>query len=244
MLPKAVAEQSVHTTAGWEPPMKPMRGVMIGAIVAAFSLVPAGAQSYDALGYPMGPTYNDGSPFYGSRDPREGKVQATTFVARSPGVSALGHGTIVVEPGAGGTGDADAAAFESALVDQLTRAGYRTDAPSTAGGQVVEYVVRHDVIAPPEPRRNPVGGGVSVGVGNHGWSGVGVGIGIDLSKPRGPLIATQLEARIRDTATKELLWQGRAEVITRDGDKHWTLPMTAERLWAALFKGFPRPISI
>jgi hypothetical protein len=243
MFPKAVAEQAVAATAGWEPPMTPMSRVLIGSVVAAFSLVAAGAQPYDASGYPMGPMYDDG-PFYGGRDPREGKVQASTLVASSPGISALGHGPIVLAPGPGGTGGPDVAAFESALVDQLARVGYRTDAPSAAGGQIVEYVVRHDVIAPPEPSHSPVGGGVSVGIGNHGWSGVGLGIGIDLSKPRGPLVATRLEARIRDAATKELLWQGRAEVITRDGDKHWTPPATAARLWAVLFKGFPRPISI
>ena len=222
--------------------MKPMPGVLMGAMVAASSLAPSQAQPYDASGYPMGPMYDDG-PYYGGHDPREGKVQASTFVANSPGASALGHGTIVLAPGPVGLGSTDIAAFEPALVNQLARAGYRTDAPSGPGGQIVEYMVRHDVIAPPEPRHSPLGGGVSVGVGNHGWSGVGLGIGIDLSKPRGPLVATRLEARIRDSATKELLWQGRAEVITRDGDKHWTPPATAERLWAALFKGFPRPTS-
>ena len=222
--------------------MKLMPRVLIGAIVAASSWAGIEAQPYDASGYPMRPMYGDG-PFYGGRDPREGRVQASTFVASSPGAGALGHGTIVLAPGPDSMGGTDIAAFEPALVDQLTRAGYRTDAPPAAVGQIVEYVVRHDVIAPPEPRHGPVGGGVSVGVGSHGWSGVGVGIGIDLSKPRGPLIATRLEARIRDSATKELLWQGRAEVITRDGDKHWTPPATAARLWAALFKGFPRPIS-
>lgn len=223
--------------------MNLMPRVLIGAVVAAFSLARAEAQPYDASGYPMGPMYDD-RPFYGGRDPREGKVQASTFVASSAGASALGHGTIVLAPGSGGMAGADIAAFEPALVDQLTKAGYRTDAPSNSGQQIVEYFVRHDVIGPGEPSHGPVGGGLSVGVGNHGWSGVGLGIGIDLSKPRGPLIATHLEAQIRDSVTKELLWQGRAEVITRDGDKHWTPPATAERLWAALFKGFPRPISI
>ena len=221
--------------------MKPMLGVLIGATVAALSLARAQAQPYDASGYPMGP-YDD-RPFYGGRDPREGKVQASTFVAGGSSASALGHGPIVLAPGPGGMAGSDVAAFEPPLVDQLKRAGYRTDVPSSAVGQIVEYVVRHDVIAPPEPRHPPVGGGLSLGVGSHGWSGVGVGIGIDLSKPRGPLIATRLEAQIRDSATKELLWQGRAEVITREGDKHWSPPEAAARLWAALFKGFPRPIS-
>lgn len=203
--------------------MKPTGGILIAAAVAGFAQSPLQAQG---------------------RDPREGKVQASTFVASSPNASTLGHGSIVLAPGPAGTAaDADVAAFEPALVEQLAKAGYRTEGSSTAGGQVVEYVVSHAVVAPPEPSRGPISGGVSVGVGNHGWSGLGLGIGIDLSKPRGPLVATRLEARIRDAATKELLWQGRAEVIVREGDRRWTPQATAARLSATLFKGFPRPIS-
>src|SRR5947207_2258651 len=109
--------------------MNLMPRVLIGAVVVAFSSARAEAQSYDASGYPMGPMYDD-RPFYGGRDPREGKVQASTFVASSPGASALGHGTIVLAPGPGRMAGADIAAFEPALVDQLAKAGYRTDAPS------------------------------------------------------------------------------------------------------------------
>lgn len=182
------------------------------------------------------------SGYYGSyrgRDPREGKVEAATFVANSPNIGALGHGPIALAPAAGGEPSAlEASTFESAIVGQL--AGYQTDAVSHGGGQLVEYVVSHDVIQPPEGRRDPVSGGVSIGAGNRG-SAVGLGLGIDLSRPARALVATRLQARIRDAATHELLWEGRAQVITRDGDKHWSGPELAARLTAAQFKGFPKP---
>lgn len=188
------------------------------------------------------PGYQYGPAFSG-RYPGEGKVQAATFVANTAGVAALGHGAIVISPSAGAQ-DLEDGPFEAALADQLARAGYRTDAPSGAAGQTIEFVVSHQLIQPPEPPHSPVSGGVEVGAGSRGWSGVGVGIGIDLSKPRGPLVATRLEARIHDAATHELLWQGRAEVLAREGDKHWTERDIAGRLTAALFKGFPRPVAI
>jgi hypothetical protein len=179
---------------------------------------------------------------YGVRDPREGKIDSASFIANSANVGQLGHGSIVVATsaanGALGPSDGD---FESALVDQLAKAGYRTNDQPGAGGQTIEFVVTKDVIQPPEPPRSPVGGTVAAGIGSHGWNGVGLGLNIDLSKPMKALVATRVEARIRDAATHELLWQGRAEVVTRDGDKRWTRQMIATRLTTALFKGFPKP---
>lgn len=189
--------------------------------------------------FPPGPEYG---PAYGRRDPREGKIEAAAFVTSGPNVSRLGHGAVVLAPGAEGPGGAvDLAVFESALVDQLAKAGYRTDAQPQSGGQTVEFVVHHDVVAPPELPHSPVGGAVSAGVGSHGWGGVGMALDIDLSKPLKALIATRLEARISDSATHELLWQGRAQVVAREGDKRWTPEATAAKLAAALFKGFPKP---
>jgi hypothetical protein len=185
---------------------------------------------------PAGPTY---APYYGARDPRVGKVEATTFVASSPNVDRLGHGAIVLATPGSASGP-DQGAFEVALVDQLTRAGYQTGVPGSAG-QTIEFVVTHSVIQPPEPPHGPVGGAVAVGAGSQLWGGVGLGLNIDLSKPAKALIATRLEARIRDSATRELLWEGRAQVATRDQDKRWTPQTIAARLSAALFKGFPKP---
>lgn len=178
---------------------------------------------------------------YGVRDPREGKIQVQTFVANSPAVTTLGHGAIVVTPAAGGQIlGPEQGAYEAALADQLARAGYQNS--SAAGNeQTIEFSVVHELVQPPEPPHNPVSGGAAVGGGNRG-SGFGLGLSIDLSKPLRALVATTLEARILDSGTKELLWQGRAEVLAREGDRHWTDQAIAQRLAAALFKGFPRPI--
>ena len=96
------------------------------------------------------------------------------------------------------------------------------------------------MVQPEEPPHGPVSGDVAVGIGNRG-SAMGVGLNVDFSKPLKALIATRLDARIRDKATNELLWEGHAEVVTRDGDKHWTSQAIAGRLAAALFKDFPQP---
>ena len=172
------------------------------------------------------------------RDPREGKLEVQTFVASSPRVAALGRGPIVIGARGGPGLSAGDDLFETAIADQLAHVGYQANAPQP--GQVINYSVIHEVIQPPEPPRSPVHGGVGVGVGNRG-SGMGLGIAIDLSKPLGALIATRIEARISDAATHELLWQGRAEVMVRENDKHWRIEALAARLSAALFRDFPRP---
>jgi acyl-coenzyme A thioesterase PaaI-like protein len=221
--------------------MKVMR-LLILASVAGLA-VSGTAQPYPGGGWGgvyaepplMGPNYG---PLGSGRDPREGKIDAAAFVTNSPGAAQLGHGPIVVAPAPGGLADG---AYESALADQLAKAGYETNAQPRTGGQTVEFVVSHDVIQPSEPPRSPVGGAVSAGAGSHGWGGVGMAINIDLSKPRGALVATRIEARIRDRATNELLWQGRAQVVAREGDKHWTPQATAAKLTEALFKSFPKP---
>ncbi len=218
--------------------------IMIAALVGLGLSTPLAAQhgGWGRRGWGMmGPRGGYYGPERGGRDPREGKVEAASFVANSPNIGALGHGPIVLASaaGSGGSGLEDAT-FESALVDQLAKAGYQTAAAPLGAGQTVEYVVSHDVIGPAEPPRNPVSGGVAIGIGNRG-SGVGLGLDIDLSKPLKALVATRLEARIRDSATHELLWEGRAQMITREGDKHWTGQALAARLTAALFKGFPHP---
>lgn len=174
----------------------------------------------------------------GARDPREGKIQVQTFVAVSPHVADLGHGSIEIAAHRVSSMPTAEDLFETAVGDQLARAGYKPQAPGPR--QKIEYVVTSEVIQPPEPPHSPVHGGVGLGVGNYG-SGMGLGIAIDLSKPRGALIATRIDARISDAVTHELLWQGRAEVMARENDKHWRPEAVAGRLSAALFRNFPRP---
>ena len=204
------------------------------AAMPAFAQVPPGNGGEPAYDWPR---YNYSEP-PGIRDPREGKIQVQTFIAASARAAALGHGSIQIaaEPGSSLPRIDDL--FETAIAEQLARAGYQPQAPGP--GQKIDYVVTHELIQPPEPPHSPVRGGVGVGVGNHG-SGMGLGIAIDLSKPRGALIDTRLEARISDATTHELLWQGRAEVMARENDKHWRPEAIAGRLTAALFRDFPRP---
>jgi hypothetical protein len=226
------------------------RTTMITAALAGLAVAspliarPGWGGGWGGPGWGMGPPPGYYGSERGGRDPREGKVEAAAFVATSANVGALGRGPIALASGPGSmTSGLEDATFESALVDQLGKAGYRTDAAGAAGSQTVEYVVSHDVVRPEEPPHNPVSGEVALGAGNRG-SAVGLGLNIDLSKPAKALVATRLEARIRDSATHELLWEGRAQIITREGDKHWTGQALATRLAAALFKDFPRPTAI
>jgi hypothetical protein len=103
----------------------------------------------------------------------------------------------------------------------------------------VELSIRHAELEPAEGPHKPVHGAMEVGVSSHGGSYQSLAIGIDMSKPRKALVSTRLEARIRDKASGAVLWEGRADIATRDGDGRWTEQAIATRLAAALFSGFP-----
>lgn len=218
--------------------MKSRHAYLIGLGIASLATA-AAAQvppvPWDGPGYGPPPYPYPEPP--GVRDPRENKVQVQTFAANSPAVAALGHGPIVIAARAG-AGGVDDGLFEAALADQLAHAGYQPNAPGA--GQTIDFVVTHEVIQPPEPPHSPIHGGVGVDAGSR-FSGVGLGIAIDLTKPLGALLSTRIEARIHDATTHALLWQGRAEVMTRENDKRWRPDAIAGRLTAALFRYFPRP---
>ena len=182
------------------------------------------------------PSYS--APSRHGGDPREGRVQAERFVADGAAAQ-LAHGPIAVVAEPGGSGDArESATFEAAVIDQLAKAGYDTAKPDPAGGQITEVHVVRDMVAPAEQKRNPVSGSVEAGVSNHG-SLFGLQLNYDATKPRAALIETRLEARIRDRASGKLLWEGHAEIVTREGDSHWTDTAVAGRLAGALFERFP-----
>jgi hypothetical protein len=172
------------------------------------------------------------------RDDREGKVEAAHFVADDAG-EALGRGPVAVEHLPGTAADSgDQPVYEAALIDQLVKAGYDTMKPDPTGGQVLELRVARDVLVPPEGKRKAVSGETTVGVSNRG-SMVGMALAIDLSKPKKALVSTRMEARLIDRASGKPLWEGRAEMATREGDSHWTQQAIAARLAAAMFDDFP-----
>lgn len=175
----------------------------------------------------------------GDADSREGKVQVSRFLAEDVDLRTLGHGPIGVAAMPGSTGDArSAATFEAAVVDQLAKAGYNTVTQKPDSGQIAEVRVIHDVVRPEETKRNSVRGEATVGVSNRG-NYTGLALNVDLSKPAKALVSTRLMARIKDRATGAVLWEGRADMVTRDGDDRWTEQAIATRLAAALFEDFP-----
>jgi hypothetical protein len=211
-------------------------GIVGLAFAPSAAAQPAGG--WDGPGYGPPPSYLEPP---GTRDSREGKIQVQTFASSTPAVAALGHGPITINAGRDGP---DEGLLEAAIADQLTHAGYQIGAPGA--GQALDFGVTRQVIQPAEPPHNPIHGGVDVGVGGggrHYGSGMGLGLAIDLSKPLSALISTEIEVRIQDAKTQELLWQGRAELVSRETDKHWRPDAIAARLSAALFRNFPRPIT-
>jgi hypothetical protein len=209
----------------------PLSAITLIAVAAT----PALAQRW---GLPGG--YRDGSDDApAARDRSEGKVEVTRFLADGVAAEALGHGTIAIAAAGDGLADErERATYEAAVIDRLADAGYDTLAKASDAGQAVELNIRQAEIEPAEAPHKPVHGAMEVGVSNRG-SYQALAIGVDLSKPRKALLSTRLEARIRDRASGAVLWEGRADIATRDGDPKWTDQAIAARLAGALFAGFP-----
>jgi hypothetical protein len=170
---------------------------------------------------------------------REDKVEVTRFVVEGEAAQALSSGPVEVSAAQDDTSDErELATYEAAVIDQLVQAGYETMKPDTSGGQVAELTISRSVVEPEEAPHRPVSGETEIGVSNRG-SMMAMRLNIDLTKPAKALVSTRLAARIRDRASGEVLWEGRADIATRDGDDAWTDQAIATRLAQALFDDFP-----
>jgi len=170
---------------------------------------------------------------------REGKPEVATFLAEGDAARSLGKGIIAVvaAPGDLAVDERSGATFEAAIENKLAQAGYETAGAATSA-QVAEVRLVRSEIEPAEPKHKPLSGEMTMGLSNHG-SLIGLALRYDGSKPRGALVSTRLETRIRDRATGQVLWEGRAEILTRTGDERWTEQAVATRLATALFDRFP-----
>lgn len=170
----------------------------------------------------------------------EGKVEVTRFVAEDGSAELLGKGSAVSIPAPAGSGfsEGELRPYAAAVDDRLASLGYQTATTAAAAGQVVELRVTRDVVVPEEGPKKPVSGEMAVGVSNRG-SMVGLGLNIDLSKPKRALVSTRLEARIKDVGTGKTLWEGRADMVTREGSDKWSEGAVAAKLAGALFDKFP-----
>lgn len=190
---------------------------------------------FGGYGSGFGRSYASASP----RDDREGKLDAEGFPAPDAG-DLLGNGHVTITSMAGSMGEGrEEATFEAAVIDQLAKSGYDTVTRDPNGGQITEIGIIHDELVPAEQKHSPISGEVAAGVSNYG-SSFGVALAYDASKPRGALIETRLDLRIRDRATGKPLFEGRARIATREGDSRWSDEKIANRLAAAIFAKFPQ----
>jgi hypothetical protein len=165
-----------------------------------------------------------------------GPVEVTRFHAQD--VSALGKGTIAVEPAPG----RDAASLEwktyqAAIERQLALLGYSPIPAGTVSRQVAQLRFSRESFRP-ERSSGPVSVGMGGSTGTYG-SGLGVGIGINLSPPPAEQVRTDLGVIIRDRVTGLALWEGRANYTVRAGSPLASTALGAAKMAEALFQDFP-----
>ena len=163
-----------------------------------------------------------------------GPVEVTRF--HLPDVSRLGRGEIAVEPAPGVAADSlEFRSYAAAVARQLVLLGYREQLAG-AGDQIA--LVRLDRHSYRAQRRNPVSVGVGGATGSYG-SSLGLGVGIDLSGPPPDVVETRLSVTIKDRATGQSLWEGRASFAVSARSPLADTQLGAAKMAEALFKGFP-----
>lgn len=161
-------------------------------------------------------------------------VSVTRFLGPVP--ARLGMGPIAVRAAPGIANSLEFAAYRQAVAAELTRLGYQVVAGEQAA-QVAELRVERAVDQPGR-RRNPVSLGAGGSTGSYG-SGVGLGIGIDLSGPPPAVADNRMGVIIRDGASGQPLWEGRADFSASANSKYGSAQAAAAKMAAALFAGFP-----
>jgi hypothetical protein len=166
-----------------------------------------------------------------------GPVEVTRF--HLPDTTVLGRGPIRVEPAQGQDGGSiEFRTYAAAVSQELTRLGYSEAQPGGPGGtQVAVLSVDRQTFSPGQ-RRSPVSVGVGGSTGSYG-SGLGLGLGINLSGPPKDQVETRMSVMIRDRATGQSLWEGRAQFSVRADAPVAQTSLGAAKMAQALFKGFP-----
>jgi hypothetical protein len=165
-----------------------------------------------------------------------GPVEVTRF--HVPELGRLGKGTIAVIPveGQNATG-LEFDSYATAVSRQLALLGYAEPVAGTQSAQVATLRLERQSYRP-DRRRGPVSVGVGGSTGSWG-SGVGVGIGLDLSGPPPEQVETLLGVTIKDRASGQALWEGRATFTVNAKSPLAQTQLGAPKLAEALFKGFP-----
>jgi hypothetical protein len=165
-----------------------------------------------------------------------GPVEVTRFHA--PDISALGKGTIAVEPAPGTDGASlEWQSYKAAVLRQLVLLGYGEAPAGVASTQVAQLGLGRSTYQP-ERSSGPVSVGIGGSTGSYG-SGVGLGIGLNLSPKPAAQLETLLAVMIKDRASAQALWEGRASFTVSVKSPLADTGLAAPKLAAALFQGFP-----
>ena len=163
-----------------------------------------------------------------------GPIEVTRFSV--PDAARFG-GPIAIEPAPGmDRASLEYRSYAAAVARELVRVGYSEQVAGSAP-QVAQVTLERRSY---QPGRN--GSPVSVGMGGSTGSyggGVGLGIGIDLSGPPPEQVETQLSVMIRDHATGQSLWEGRAAFTVKASSPLAGTQLGAAKMAEALFRNFP-----
>ncbi|GHD01800.1 DUF4136 domain-containing protein [Novosphingobium pokkalii] len=166
-------------------------------------------------------------------------VQVTRF-ATPDTVTRLGHGAAAVVSVSGG-----AAADPQSLADQPWLLAVQRELAGLGLGAATPGAA--DVVAEVDVQRQTQerGGGngpVSLGLGGATGgrhSSLGMGLGFNIGGGPRRVDATWLRVILRDRATGQPLWEGRAENAEKSGSAAASADVLAPRMARALFAGFP-----
>ena len=165
-----------------------------------------------------------------------GPVEVTRFVAADR-TAELGRGSIFVESAAGLEGDSlTLSPYKAAVADELRRLGY-TESAREGADQVAQVSVERYMLGS-GGRRSPVNVGVGGSTASYG-SGLGLGIGINLGGGQKDRLGTEMAVTIRDKATGESIWEGRADFQAPEDSPLARRPANAQTVASALFRDFP-----
>lgn len=165
-----------------------------------------------------------------------GPVEVTRFHA--PAAVPLGQGTVSIEPAPGQQDGIEFRTYAQAVMRELQRVGYVDAASGAAPSRQVATLSIERQTWRPGRDGSPVSVGVGGSTGSYG-SGVGVGIGLDLSGPPPEQTETRMHVMIRERASGQTIWEGRARFTVRANSPLAQTPLGAAKMAEALFKGFP-----
>lgn len=170
--------------------------------------------------------------------PGPSPVEVTRF-HDATSIEAVAGSSVFVASAPGHEDDAlELAPYKAAVARELALLGF-AEADSETARLVAEVGVERYRIGRDGERRGPVSVGVGGSTGSYG-SGVGLGIGINLggggSRERA---GTDLRVMLRERASGEAVWEGRARFTYSPGSELAVAERNAALIAGALLRDFP-----